>query len=152
MARRMMARLDTLLAGRMLNIAKIDVKSNKMANAGKLLMEIQTSGVILDSVTVPLPLADAVDNLYLAQSEASRKHYKNAYVTLKEASKDLKIYGKISGNIHSEDVRTLTKKIDKLTAAVDARHDKKGIKFVMENSKDDMNSWWREVKGWFKKK
>jgi len=151
MSHRTTATLDTLLAGRMLNIAKTDVKANKMANADKALTEIQTDGVVLNSVTVPLPLADASDNLYLAQSEMSRKHYRNAYVTLKEASRDLKAYEKISGNIHSKEAGRLIRKIDGLTSKIDAHKNKKNIKSIMENSKGDITSWWREVKGWFKK-
>ncbi len=151
MSHRMTATLDTLLAGRMLNIAKADVKANKMVNADKALMEIQTDGVVLSSVTVPLPLADASDNLYLAQSEMSRKHYRNAYATLKEASKDLKAYEKISGNIHSKEAGRLIRKIDGLTSKIDAHKNKKDIKSIMENSRGDITSWWREVKGWFKR-
>ncbi len=152
MARRMTATLDTLLAGRMLNVAKADVKANKMAAAGKALTTIQTNGVILESVTVPLPLADAADNLYLAQSEMSRKHYRNAYVTLKEASKNLKIYEKISGNIHSKEAGNLIKKIDSLTSKIDTHKNKMEVKTIMESSRGEMSSWWREVKSWFKKK
>ncbi len=149
MSHRMTVTLDTLLAGRMLNIARADVKANKMKNADKALAAIQTDGVILRSVTVPLPLADAADNLYLARSEMSKKHYRNAYVTLKEASKDLKAYGKISGNIHSKETSRLISKIDSLTSRIDAHKNKRDVESIMENSKGDITSWWSEVKGWF---
>ncbi len=150
MVRRTSVTLDTFLASRMLNVAKTDVKANKMADAGKALMVIQTSGVVLDSVSVELPLAEAADNLYLAQAEMSKHHYKNALVTLKKASESLKAYGKMSGHAHGKRIGALTNKIDKLTSAIDAHHNKKEIEAMMEKSKEDMASWWHEVKSWFK--
>lgn len=150
MVRRTTVTLDTFLAGRMLNIAKTDVKANKLADAGKALTTIQTSGVVLNSVSVELPLAEAADNLYLAQAEMSNHHYKNALVTLKKASENLKVYKNMSGNTHAKQVGVLTNKLDKLTSAIDAHHNKKEIKAMMEDASDDMTSWWHEVKGWFK--
>lgn len=147
MARRMTVTLDTLVAGRMLNIAKADVKANKLKEAGNALTEVQSHGVILSSVEVPLPLASAVDNLYLAQSEMSRKHYKNAYVTLKEASSDLKVYEKINGETHSKAARAIAQKIDKLTSV----DDKSKIESLMRNAKGDIASWWSDVKSWVHK-
>ncbi len=148
MARRMTVTLDTLVAGRMLNIAKAEVKANKLKEAGNALTEVQSHGVILSSVEVPLPLASAVDNLYLAQSEMSKKHYKNAYVTLKEASSDLKVYEKISGGTHSKAARAIAQKIDKLTSV----DDKSKIESLMRNAKGDIASWWSDVKSWVHKK
>jgi hypothetical protein len=141
--------LDTFLAGRMLNIAKADVKAGKMADAGKALTTIQTNGVVLDFVSVELPLAEAADNLYLAQSEMSNHHYKNASVTLKRASENLKAYEKLSGHAQGKNIGALTNKIDKLTSAIDAHKNKKEIESLMESSKKDMAAWWHEVKNWF---
>ncbi len=149
MVRRTSVTLDTFLAGRMLNIAKMDIKANKMADAGKALTAIQTRGVVLDSVAVELPLAEAADNLYLAQAEMSKHHYSNALVTLKKASASLKIYGKMNGHTHSKPVGVLINKIDKLTSAIDARHNKKETKAMMEHAKADITSWWHDVKSWF---
>jgi len=149
MVRRTSVTLDTFLAGRMLNIAKSDIEANKLADAGKALTAIQTSGVVLDSVSVELPLAEAADNLYLAQAEMSAHHYKNALVTLKKASESLKSYKKMGGHTHAKRVGVLTNKIDKLTSAIDTHHNKKEMKSLMENAKGDMTSWWHEVKGWF---
>ena len=73
-------------------------------------------------------------------------------MTLKEASKDLKDYEKISGNIHSKETGVLIRKIDSLTSKIDAHKNKKDVKAIMENSRNDMTAWWREVKGWFRKK
>jgi len=149
MVRSTTIRLDTFLAGRMLNIAKADVKAGKMADASKALTSIQTNGVILESVSVELPLAEAADNLYLAQSEVSNQHYKNASITLKKASENLKAYKKLSGHAHTKNIGVLTNKIDKLTSAIDTHKNKKEIASLMESSKKDMAAWWHEVKSWF---
>ncbi|PCI45525.1 MAG: hypothetical protein COB41_01470 [Proteobacteria bacterium] len=150
MVRRTTVTLDTFLAGRMLNIAKADIKANKLDDAGKALTVIQTNGVMLDAVSVELPLAEAADNLYLAQAEMSNHHYKNALLTLKKASENLKAYGKISGHTHAKEVGILTHDIDRLTSAIDAHHDKKKLESMMKDASNDMTSWWHEVKSWFK--
>ena len=149
MVNRTTVKLDTFLAKRMLAVAKADIKANKMADASNALTAIQTSGVVIDSVSVELPLAQAADDLYLAQLEMSKHHYKNALITLKKASENLKTYGKISGNRHGKRVNLLTNKIDKLTSAIDSHRNKKEIAILMEKSKSDMIAWWHEVKSWF---
>ncbi len=151
-SRRMTITLDTLLAGRMLNIAEAKLKAGKLVQAAKALREIQSHGVILNSVEVPLPLASAVDNLYLAQAEIAKKHYKNANVTLKEAANDLKAYEKITGDAHRKDINIITKKINKLTSSLDHQEDKNKIEALMKNSKSDIASWWSSVNSWVQKK
>ncbi len=149
MVRSTTVKLDTFLAGRMLAIAKADIKANKLADAEQALTTIQTNGVVLESVSVELPLAEAADNLFLAQAEMANQHYKNASVTLKKASESLKAYKQLSGHTHAKRIATLTKSIDKLTSAIDAHHNTKEIKSLMESSKKDMAAWWHEVKSWF---
>jgi len=148
MARRMTVTLDIALADSILHIAKADVKAGKLKVAGDALTEIQRHGVILRSVEVPLPLASAVDNLYLAQTEMSKKHYKNASITLKEASNDLKAYEKINGDTKSKSAHKVAKEIDKLTSKIDTQHDKKKVESLMKNAKDDIALWWRDVRSW----
>jgi len=151
-ARRMTATLDTLIAGRMLDVARSNVKAGKLDQAAKALLEIQSHGVILDSVEVPLPLASAVDNLYLAQAELSKKHYRNASATLTEASNDLKAYEKITVGAHGKNVHAIAKKIDALTSAINRQKDERKIKNIMEKSKDDIASWWSDAKSWINNK
>ncbi len=149
MVDRTTVRLDTFLAKRMLAVAKTDVKANKMTDAGNALTAIQASGVIIDTASVELPLAQAADDLYLAQSEMSNHHYRNALATLKKASESLKLYGKMSHNTHSKRVSAITTEIDKLTSTIDSHHNKKEIAALMDKSKSDMTAWWHEVKSWF---
>ncbi len=99
-----------------------------------------------------MPLASAVDNLYLAQAEISKKLYKDASLTLKMASSNLKAYEKITGNAHSKNICSITHKINKLTSSVDHQKDKNEIEMLMKNSKSSVASWWSDVKSWVQKK
>lgn len=148
-SRRITITLDTLMADRMLNVAKAELTKGKPAQAEKALNELQNHGVILNSIEVPLPLASAVDNLYLAQTEISTKHYKDANVTLKAAANDLKAYEKITGDTHSKRIHEIAKGINKLTSAIDHQKDGKKIEALMKSSKGDIATWWNDVKSWF---
>jgi len=148
---RLVVSLDTMLANRLLHTAKADVKAKKLIAANDALTMIKRKAVIIESVSVPLPLSDAADDLYLANNEMAGRQYHDAYLTLKKASTDLKAYEKISGDVRSKDVRTLTTKIDALTAKVDNLKDKGDIAATMDKAKNDISSWGHDVKGWFKK-
>lgn len=151
-AHRMTVTLDTLLASRMLDMAKINIKAGNLDKATKALNEIQNHGVILNTVEVPLPLSSAIDNLYVAQAEISKKLYKDASVTLKEASSDLKAYEKITGDKYSKNIESITQKINKLTSSVDYQNDENKIEALMKKSKGEIASWWSDVKSWVQKK
>ena len=148
---RVIISLDTILAEHMLNQAKSDLKANKLSDADNALTTIKNEGVVFESVSVPQPLAEAADNLYLAKTEMFNGRYHNAYVTLKEASKDLKAYESISGNVRGRDARGLRMKIDTLTAKIDALKDKNETRKIINDAKDDIVSWGHEVRSWFGK-
>ena len=144
--RRSTMRLNVVLAGDALELAKAELGKDKNDNADSALLLIQSTGVTFEFDEVELPLIEAADNLKLAELEISEGKSAEARMTLKLASDDLKKYEQIAGESRAKEVRELHQKIDKLTATLE----KGNSAGALEKAKKEIASYWEHVVTWFK--
>ncbi len=141
-------KLDVVLAKRMLEDAQRSLKDGKYDDAAASLATLQARGVTFQSVEVEMPLAEAADNLKLAQVQMQEGKPVDALATLKLASDDLKQYEQLTGDNRAKDVRALRRDIDKLTHAFDQEKD---LAKAMKKEERTIASWWNRAVKWFKK-
>ena len=141
-------KLDVVLAERMLERAKKKINQDEADLADEELCALQTDGVTFSTYSIELPLAEASDNLILAQVQARDGLHDEALATLKLASKDLKKYELLTGESRAKEVRKLHQEIDELTKSLD--HGKSITAWTKETEKR-IATWWDRVAKWFKK-
>ncbi len=140
-------KLDVVVAGDALSLAKDELKKEHFGNADIALALLQTEDVVFEFDEIELPLTEAADNLKLAQLEVSEGKTAQAQATLKRASDSLKKYEGIADKNRAKNVRELHQEIDKLAKSLAIGNQSKGDLKKIENKID---SYWERVVKWFK--
>ncbi len=140
-------KLDVVVAGDALSLAKEELKKGLFDNADAALALLQTEGVVFEYSAVELPLTEAADDLKLAQLEISEGKTDQAQATLKRASDNLKKYESISGESRAKEVRELNKKIDKLSQSLTKGDHSES---TLKKAGKEIASYWDSVVNWFK--
>ncbi len=140
-------KLDIIIAQRMLEAAKKDLKAGKVEDADDDLFTLQDDAITFVSYMVELPLVEAADNLKLAQLQINDGLAAEALNALKLASDDLKDYEKEAGENRAKEVRQLHQEIDKLTKSV---KNENGLMKIMGRSKKEIGIWWSKAVKWMR--
>ncbi len=140
-------KLDIIMARRMLEMAKRNLKEERIEDADDNLLMIQDNGILFISFIVDLPLVEAADNLKLAQIQIIDGLEAEALATLKLASDKLKEYGKETGENRALEVNTLSQEIDEITTSVE---NEKSLKTVMAKTKKQIGLWWTKTVQWMR--
>lgn len=141
-------KLNTYLAGNMLERAKKNISNDKIRDSISDLRTIQVNGVIFEFDEVDLPLERAADNLKLAELELKHKDRREeARAALDAASDALGEYEKVTGDHRSNEVRSLNKEIDKLSKTISSKMSMTD----KEKAVSKISDWWDRVVKWFKK-
>ena len=145
-------RLDYQLTKQMLNLAKEKLGSEDHKDhlqAGAALFAIQTEGVLFEYDAVDLPLAQAADNLKLAEDEMNLGRHDAAKVALRAAADELHRYESTVGANRGKDVKQLQDEINKMTAALDKGKPSSGD---TKKHAAAISRMWQRVTNWFKKR
>ncbi len=140
-------KLNIVMAGDALALAKAELQKGNFDNADVALALLQAEGVVFEFSEAELPLTEAADDLKLAQLEVSEGKTDQAQATLKRASDNLKKYESISGENRAKDVRELHQEIDKLAKSLskDDHSDN-----ALKKAGKEIASYWERVVKWFK--
>ena len=103
-------KLDIALAKRDLNAAKTELTDGKPEQADIALLALQSQGVLFEYEEIDLPLAEAADNLKLAQAEMNAGRFAEAKAALNVAVDDLKRYKNRERRVVRLKLRPCTKK------------------------------------------
>lgn len=141
-------KLDMVVARRMLEAAKKDLKEDMKEDADDDLFTLQDNGIAFSSYLVELPLAEAADNLKLAKIQLNEGLPEEALATLELASDDLKDYEAQTGESRALEVRRLHQEIDELTTSL---KDEKKVKTGMGKIKERIGKWWDTTVKWMRK-
>jgi len=143
------ARLDIELARRALNHAKRSLEADKLEQADKALLALQSQGVLFEYDEVELPLAEVADNLKLAETELKEGRHDDAKAALHVAMDELKRYEKMVGDKRGAEVKSLHQEIDKLAVELG-----KGNVSEADRQKvaAKISEWWQTATKWMKNK
>ncbi len=134
-------KLDVRLARRDLLAAQDLIKKGDTAAATLALQDIQTSGVMFEFSATRMPLARAMDNLRLAETELNAKQPDQAKAALGAATDALKNYEAMAGGSRAPDVQKMQKEINDVTK--DLSNQKP------ETFSKKISSWWNQCLEWF---
>ncbi len=140
-------KLDILIAKRMLEAAKKDLKDGKVDDADDDLLTLEDSAIAFIYNVVELSLAEAADNLKLAQFKLNNGLKTEALATLKLASDDLKEYEKEAGESRAKEARQLHQEIDKLIETV---KNENGLKTIVGRTIKQIGVWWTKTVNWMR--
>ena len=133
-------KLDLRLARQDLQTAEDLIKKDDTKAATAALQDILATGVIFEYSSMDQPLARAMDNLRLAESELKADHPDQAKNALAGASEALKNYEKMTGDTGSKDVKKLYQELDEETKTV--------AQEKPETFSPKVSDWWGRVKNW----
>ena len=140
-------KLDIVLAGNTLALAKDELNKGNQDNADVALAVLQTEAVVFEFIEAELPLTEAADELKLAQLEVKQGNVVQAQETLKRASEDLKVYEELAGDTRAREVRNLKNEIDDMAKSLDKDgHSEDALKKAGKK----IASYWDRVVNWFK--
>ncbi len=140
--------LDLVAAETYLSGAQKELKKGELKKADEFLQNLQEGAVTILTSTAELPLAEASQNLNIAQIEIRDGKHKQALQTLKTASSNLKEYEKITDKGRAKEVKALLHEIDQTTKALE---EEKNLEAALKSSKKKFNSWWQRTLKWHKK-
>lgn len=142
-------KLNIPFAQRLLLVAKKDLQSKEPAQADAALRMIQSQGVLFEYEEVDLPLAQAADNLRLAEIEMKEGRSSEARAALQMAVDELKRYEEIAGSHGGAEIKTLYEEIGTLTTELD-----KGTPSDADRAKHSatISNWWHRVASMFTRK
>ena len=108
---------------------------------------IQTAAVLFEYDEIDLPLAQAADNLKLAEAEIKIGRFDAAKAALHAAVEELEKYEKQSGETRSKEVAALHKEIRELTAELE-----KGRPTDADAQRHAarISGWWDRARKWFR--
>jgi len=135
-------KLDLRLARRDLLAAQDAIKSGDTPAAQLALRDIQSRGVIFEFSDTRQPLARAMDNLRLAESELKNNHPDKARVALDGAKDALKNYEQLVGNSRAKNVQKMQKEIDDVSKNLPQQKS--------ESFSQKISEWWNKCLEWFK--
>ena len=136
-------KLDLRLAHRDLLAAQDLLKAGDTVAAKLALQDIENNGVIFEFSATRMPLARAMDNLRLAESELKNNHPDQAKATLGAATDALKNYETVTGDSRAKDVKQLQEQINEVANNIGRYNPKSFSKKVSE--------WWDKVVDWLDK-
>jgi hypothetical protein len=134
-------KLDLRVAKRDLQASEELIKQGDTKAATAALQDILATGVIFEFSAVDQPLARAMDNLRLAESEFKANHPDQAKVALAGASDALKKYEQLTGDSRSKEVAKVNKEIDEVT--------KNLAQQKPETFSQRISDWWNRCLSWF---
>jgi hypothetical protein len=136
-------KLNLRLARRDLLLAQDLVKQGDAKAATAALQDIQAAGVIFEFSSTREPLARAMDNLRLAESELKNNHPNQARVALQGATDALKNYEALAGDTRSKEVQKVLKEIDEVAKNIPSH--------TSESFSKKISEWWNKCLEWFGK-
>ena len=136
-------KLNVRLAKNDLLRAQDLIKQGDTKGATGELQQIQQDGVIFEFSSIDLPLARAMDNLRLAESELKNNRPAAAKEALTQASDALKLYEKQVGESRSKEVQQLQTAIDEWAKNI-TQHNQ-------ETFSKEISEWWSKALNWFSK-
>jgi hypothetical protein len=133
-------KLDLRLAHRDLLAAQHLLKAGDTAAAQLTLQDIENNGVIFEFSATRMPLARAMDNLRLAESELKNNHPDQAKAALGAATDALKNYETVTG---AKDVKQLQEQINEVANNIG--------RYNPESFSKKVSEWWDKVVDWLGK-
>ena len=140
-------KLDVDAARRLLREANQALDGKKPRDADLALNHLQTTAVLLEYDELDLPLAQAADNLKLAEAEMNAGRYEAAKVALNAAVDELQRYEKQTGETRGKEVSALHKEIRELTALLDKG---KPSPEDAQQHASRISQWWQRTTQWFR--
>ena len=140
-------RLNVDFSRRLLRDAKEALGQKDAKQADRALATIQSAAVVLEYDEIDMPLAQAADNLKLAEAEMKVGRYDAAKAALHASVNELEKYEKQSGETRSKEVAALHQEIRALTAELE-----KGNPSEADAQKHAtrISGWWDRVRKWFR--
>ena len=139
-------KLNVMLAADALQQAKTELHKGKYKDADAALAFLQTAGTTLAFEEIEMPLAEAVDNLKLAELEVSAGKSNDARATLNLASYDLQKYQQVVNKNRAKEVGALHQKITSLAESLKGNHSESDL----QQARKEIASYWKHVVQWFK--
>jgi hypothetical protein len=124
--------LDTSVARKMLDAARVAIGGGDLKAADKDLMTLEQS-VVLESSAARMPLVRARENLSLASSAAARNDWGEVKAQLTSAANGLNDYAARAAATELADVRVLQQQIAKYAPNVESNHG---------DAASRINGWW----------
>ena len=140
-------KLDVDLTRRLLREAKKSLADGDLKQADIALSNIQAMAVLLEYDEIDLPLAQAADNLKLAETEMKVGRYDAAKAALDAANDELEKYEKQTGETRSKEVKALHKEIRELTLELDRG---KPSEEDAQRHASRISDWWGRATKWFR--
>ena len=140
-------RLDVDLTRRLLREAKKSLTDGDPKQADVALSNLQAMAVLLEYDEIDLPLAQAADNLKLAETEMKVGRYDAAKAALDAANDELEKYEKQTGETRSKEVKALHKEIRELTLDLDRG---KPSEEDAQRHASRISDWWGRATKWFR--